>query len=188
MQRQAMALVLAGMCLASCRSGARSGTENQANRAMATAVESKLSLTSSAFRNGRPIPQRFSCDGYNQSPPLQWGEPPEGTKSFALTIDDPDAPSGTFRHWAVFDIPPATRSMAAGDRIGVQGMNDKGMPGYTGPCPPQGNPPHHYHFRLFALSVEKLGLAPTAHVKEVEDAAEKHAIGQAELIGTYQRL
>lgn len=148
----------------------------------------EFSLASSAFQNGQPIPEEFSCDGANHSPSLSWGEPPAGTKSFALTIDDPDAPSGTFRHWAAFDIPGETRSLAAGEVIGTQGTNDKGTPGYTGPCPPKGNPPHHYHFRLFALSVDKLGLGPKAKVKDVEDAAERHAIGRAKLIGTFQRI
>jgi Raf kinase inhibitor-like YbhB/YbcL family protein len=152
------------------------------------ATLSKLELTSTAFQNGQPIPVQFTCDGANQSPPLAWGEPPEGSKSFALTIDDPDAPSGTFRHWAAFDIPANTRSIAAGQQIGTQGTNDKGGQGYTGPCPPKGNPPHHYHFRLFALDVDRLGLGPNAKVLEVENEATKHAIAQGELIGTYQRL
>ena len=144
-------------------------------------------LSSSAFQSGAEIPVEFTCDGANRSPPLAWGEPPAGTKSFALVIDDPDAPGGTFRHWAAFDLPATVRSLASGQSAGSQGRNDKGTLGYTGPCPPRGNPPHHYHFRLFALGVDKLGLAPGAKVSEVENAAEKKAIGRAELVGTYQR-
>lgn len=147
----------------------------------------QFTLASSAFENGRPIPREYSCDGANHSPPLNWNEPPAGTKSFALIIDDPDAPSGTFRHWAVFDIPADRRSMAAGEMIGQQGTNDKSTPGYTGPCPPKGNPPHHYHFRLFALDVDRLGLDGSAKVAAVEAAADRRAIGRAELVGTYQR-
>ena len=146
-----------------------------------------FSLSSSAFQNDAAIPVEFTCDGANRSPPLTWGEPPAGTNSFALVIDDPDAPGGTFRHWAAYDIPATVRSLAIGQPIGTQGKNDKGTLGYTGPCPPKGNPPHHYHFRLFALSAENLGLKPGAKVQEVEDAAEKQAIGRAELVGTYQR-
>lgn len=146
-----------------------------------------FSLSSSAFQNGAEIPVEFTCDGANHSPPLAWGEPPAGTKSFALVIDDPDAPGGTFRHWAAFDIPATVQSLAIGQSIGTQGMNDKGTSGYTGPCPPRSNSPHHYHFRLFALGVDKLGLGPSAEATEVEDAAEQDAIGRAELVGTYQR-
>jgi Raf kinase inhibitor-like YbhB/YbcL family protein len=147
----------------------------------------ELSLSSTAFKNGAPIPVEFTCDGADRSPPLAWGEPPAGTKSFALVIDDPDAPGGTFRHWAAFDIPATVRSLAIGHAIGTQGRNDKGTSGYAGPCPPKGNPAHHYHFRLFALNIEKLGLGASATVKEVEAVAEKKAVGRAELIGTYQR-
>jgi len=146
-----------------------------------------FSLSSSAFQNGAEIPVEFTCDGANRSPPLAWGEPPAGTKSFALGIEDPDAPGGTFGHWAAFDIPATVRSLAIGQSIGTQGTNDKGTSGYTGPCPPSGNPPHHYHFRLFALDAAKLGLGPGAKAREVEDAAEKQALGRAELVGTYQR-
>ena len=172
---------------AACGANDRAANQTEGERPVENAAITRLSLTSSAFADGQPIPAQYTCDGANQSPPLAWGEPPEGTKSFALTIDDPDAPSGTFRHWAVFDIPPATRSLAAGQKLGTQATNDKGGPGYTGPCPPKGNPPHHDHFRLFALDVEKLGLAPTAKVKEVEDATARHVLAQGELIGTYQR-
>jgi Raf kinase inhibitor-like YbhB/YbcL family protein len=183
------ALTPAILCIALATCGPSKPAANQSNggATVDNATLTKLSLTSSAFSDGQPIPVQYTCDGANHSPPLSWGEPPPGTKSFALTIDDPDAPSGTFRHWAVFDIPANTRSMAAGQQIGTQGTNDKGSLGYTGPCPPKGNPPHHYHFRLFALGVDKLGLSPTAKVKDVEDAAAQHAIAEGELIGTYQR-
>jgi Raf kinase inhibitor-like YbhB/YbcL family protein len=180
------AIVLIG--LASCGSNNSASNNVEAGgSAVDSATLAKIDLTSDAFTNGQPIPVQYTCDGANHSPPLSWSDPPPGTKSFALVIDDPDAPSGTFRHWAVFDIPANVRSMAAGQEIGSQGTNDKGSRGYTGPCPPKGNPPHHYHFRLFALGVEKLGLSPTAKVKDVEDAAAGHAIAQGELIGTYQR-
>ncbi len=154
---------------------------------MTNATLVKLDLTSSAFSDGQPIPVQYTCDGANQSPPLAWGEPPTGIRSFALTIDDPDAPGGTFRHWGVFDIPASARSIGGGQRIGTEVNNDFGKPGYGGPCPPKGHGPHHYHFRLFALDVDKLGLSPAARVKDVEDSAAKRAIAQGELIGTYQR-
>lgn len=147
----------------------------------------QFNLTSSAFRNGGAIPVQFTCDGASQSPPLSWGEPPPGTKSFALVIDDPDAPRGTFRHWGAYDIPPTTRSMGAGQAVGSQAVNDGGKPGYTGPCPPKANGPHHYHFKLFALDVDRLALGSNPKAIDVETAAGKHAIAQGELIGTYER-
>lgn len=147
----------------------------------------KLSLTSDAFKEGQPIPAEYSCDGANKSPALSWGDPPVGTKGFALVIADPDAPGGTFRHWGTYDIPPSTRSIAAGQHAGTEVNNDGGKPGYTGPCPPTGNGVHHYHFKLFALDTGKLGLSPDAKVAEVEAAASRHALAQSGLIGTYER-
>lgn len=154
---------------------------------MENATLTQISLTSDAFQNGQPIPAQFTCDGADQTPTLHWGEPPPGTKSFALVIDDPDAPSGTFRHWGVFDISASARSIGGGQRIGTEVNNDFGKPGYGGPCPPKGHGPHHYHFKLFALDVGSLGLKANAHVSDVEREAEKHAVGRAELIGTYER-
>ena len=100
-----VASVAALVALASC--GASNGSANQTQGgggAVENATLSKLQLNSDAFQNGQPIPTQFTCDGDNQTPTLHWGDPPPGTKSFALVIDDPDAPSGTFRHWGVFDI------------------------------------------------------------------------------------
>ncbi|MBV9528707.1 YbhB/YbcL family Raf kinase inhibitor-like protein [Sphingomonas sp.] len=152
-----------------------------------TTTTARLTLASDAFKDGQPIPQVYSCDGANHSPALSWGEPPAGTKSFALVIDDPDAPKGTFRHWGVYDIPASARGIAAGEHVGTEVNNDKDAPGYTGPCPPKGNGIHHYHFKLFALGVDKLGLKPDAKVIDVENAASAQAISQGELIGTYDR-
>ncbi len=151
------------------------------------ATLTQLGLTSGAFQEGQPIPRQYSCDGADQSPPLAWGEPPQGTKSFALVVDDPDAPGGTFRHWGAYDIPATARSIAAGEAVGTQAANDFGKSGYGGPCPPEGHGVHHYHFKLFALDVDKLDLPANAKVADVERAADAHAIGRAELIGTYER-
>lgn len=151
------------------------------------ATLAKLSLTSDAFQNGGAIPAQFTCDGADQPPPLGWGEPPEGTKSFALVVDDPDAPSGTFHHWGAFDIPASARSLAAGQSLGTQAVNDFGKPGYGGPCPPPGHGLHHYHFKLFALGADKLGLPANVKVADVEAAASQRALGQGELVGTYER-
>ena len=154
---------------------------------MDNATMTKLELTSAAFQNGQPIPTQFTCDGADQTPELRWSDPPTRTRSFALVIDDPDAPGGTFRHWGVFDIPSSARSIGGGHRIGTEVTNDFGKAGYGGPCPPKGHGPHHYHFKLFALDVYHLGLSSNAKVADVENAAGQHAIAQGELIGTYER-
>lgn len=154
---------------------------------MDNATLTKLELTSDAFRNGEPIPDQYTCDGADQTPVLHWGDPPQRTKSFALVIDDPDAPSGTFRHWGVFDIPASARSLGGSQKIGTEVNNDFGKPGYGGPCPPKGHGPHHYHFKLFALDTDKLGLSTDAKVIDVENAALRHSIAEGELVGTYER-
>src|SRR6266404_2573122 len=175
------------VALASC--GARNNAANQANgeAGMENATLTQMSLTSDAFGNGRPIPVQYKCDGPGKTPTLHWGAPPQGTKSLALVIDDPDAPSGTFRHWGVFDIPPSRRSIGDGQQAGTEVTNDFGRPGYGGPCPPKGHGLHHYHFKLCALDVGSLGLNADAHIGDIEREAEKHAVGRGELIGTYER-
>jgi Raf kinase inhibitor-like YbhB/YbcL family protein len=178
---------LALVALASCGASNHATDESNGGTAVENATLTKLSLTSDAFQDGQPIPTQYTCDGADQRPDLHWGEPPQGTKSFALVIDDPDAPSGTFRHWGVYDIPANTRSLTSGQSVGTEVTNDFGKSGYGGPCPPKGHGPHHYHFRLFALDVDKLGLSPNAKIEDVENAAGQHVIGQTELIGTYER-
>ena len=182
------AAALALLASAGCGTSKQAPDETNGGATVDTATLTKLDLTSGAFQDGQPISVQYTCDGANQSPPLAWGDPPEGTRSFALAIDDPDAPSGTFRHWRGCRTPPNARSMAAGQQIGTQGTNDFGKLGYGGRCPPKGHGAHHYHFRLFALNVDKLGLGPQAKVKDVEAAAAGHAIAEGELVGTYQRL
>ena len=182
-----LAPALALMALASCGAKNQTSNDTQGGTAVENATLTKLSLTSDAFQNGQPIPTQYSCDGGDQTPALKWGEPPQGTKSFALVIDDPDAPSGTFRHWGVFDIPASARSIGGGQKVGTEVSNDFGKPGYGGPCPPKGHGLHHYHFKLFALDTDKLDLSATAKVADVENAAVEHAIAQGELIGTYER-
>jgi Raf kinase inhibitor-like YbhB/YbcL family protein len=175
------------VALASCSGGDGAANES-ANREMAVdnAAAAKIGLTSTAFQDGKPIPVQFTCDGADQSPPLAWGEAPTGTKSFALIVDDPDAPSGLFRHWGAYDIPPGTQSVTAGRPIGKQATNGVGKQGYGGPCPPKGAP-HHYHFKLYALDVETLDVPASPNVEDVENAAKTHVIGRGELIGTYER-
>ena len=187
MNWQATAPALALLALASC--GAKGADEARSGNASSTtpAATARLQVSSDAFQQGQAIPAQYSCDGANRSPALHWSDPPAGTKSFALVIDDPDAPGGTFRHWGVYDIPASARGIAAGQHLGSEVNNDGGKWGYTGPCPPKGNGVHHYHFKLFALNVERLGLGGKSKVADVEEASLAHATAQGELIGTYER-
>src|SRR5258708_25122550 len=106
---------------------------------------------SNAFAEGGTIPRLHSCEGADVSPSLEWRDPPAGTLSFALVMEDPDAPSGLWTHWMLWDIPRGPRTLAQGaERVGVSGMNDFGRPGYGGPCPPRGQT-HRYYLRLYAI-------------------------------------
>lgn len=190
MKKQALLLIapaFALVTLAGCGASGQANNGANGDPKVDNVTLTKIDLTSDAFRDGQPIPAQYTCDGADQTPALRWGEPPAGTKSFALVIDDPDAPSGTFRHWGVFDIPATARSIGGSERAGTEVSNDFGKPGYGGPCPPKGHGVHHYHFKLFALDTERLGLSPSAKVKDVEDAAQEHAVAQGELVGTYER-
>ena len=150
-----------------------------------------MKLTSTALADGQAIPAEFTCDGAGRSPPLQWSEPPAGTQSFALVVEDPDAPKGTFRHWCVYDLPASTRQLDTGAaQAGATGLsqtkNDFGEAGYGPPCPPPGDKPHHYHFRLMALGVAELPGSPS-DAKDLLDESEGHVLGSAELVGLYSR-
>lgn len=150
-----------------------------------------FTVSSSAFPEGGKIPRRYTCDGEDISPPLEWRDPPEGTKALALIMDDPDAPRGTWLHWLLFDLPGAARSIAESvparaklENGGTHGKNSWGRSDYGGPCPPAGT--HRYFFRLYALR-EPLGLPAGASVEQVRRAMEGHILSEAELMGTYGR-
>jgi Raf kinase inhibitor-like YbhB/YbcL family protein len=151
-----------------------------------------MRLRSSAFADGAAIPRRFSCDGDDVSPPLEWSEVPDATRGFALLCDDPDAPGGTWHHWAVYDLPAERRSLAegAGRRDAkdlAQAVNDFGRMGYGGPCPPRGHGPHHYQFRLLALSSDPLAIGKNPPCREVEREARKYLLAESVLVGIYRR-
>jgi Raf kinase inhibitor-like YbhB/YbcL family protein len=146
----------------------------------------EFDLTSPAFDRGQPIPQRYTCEGDDVSPPLAWSGVPEGTASLALVVDDPDAPSGTFTHWLAWGIDPAAGSLAEGQAAPVEGRNDVGSSGWRGPCPPPGHGPHRYFFRLYALDHE-LDLPAGAGKADVERAIAEGVLASAELVGTYER-
>ena len=145
----------------------------------------KMKITSSAFQQGGNIPSKFTCDGANTSPPLQISDMPSEAKSLVLIVDDPDAPSGLFTHWAVWNISPQTSAIAEGSTPkGAQGTNDFGKSGYGGPCPPSGT--HRYYFKIFALDRE-LDLPSGAKRSELNTAMKGHVIAQGELMGRYSR-
>lgn len=146
-----------------------------------------FTLSSPAFADGANIPRRQTCDGENQSPRLTWRDPPTGARSFALIVDDPDAPSGTFTHWVLFNIPGGTTELAEGATGGRSGRNDFGKSGYGGPCPPKGHGPHRYFFKLSALDVEALKLGDGASRAQVEAAVQGHVLATAQLVGRYER-
>ncbi len=161
-----------------------------------------FALTSSAFKNNGAIPEKYSfngmgCTGQNVSPPLEWKNPPAGTKSFALMVHDPDAPTGSgWWHWVVYNIPADATSLPEGagaaggtalPKGAVQGNGDFGKPEWGGPCPPPGSGKHHYNFTLFALKIEKIEVPPGASAAMVGFNAKANAIASAKLTGTFSR-
>jgi Raf kinase inhibitor-like YbhB/YbcL family protein len=145
-----------------------------------------FTLTSNAFDSGQEIPRRHSCEGDDVSPPLSWSGAPEGARSLALIVDDPDAPGGTFTHWLAWAIQPESAGIGEGEIAPVEGRNDFGTIGYRGPCPPSGHGPHRYFFRLHALDANVV-LERGARKRDLERALEGHVLGAAELHGRYQR-
>jgi Raf kinase inhibitor-like YbhB/YbcL family protein len=151
-----------------------------------------IELTSSAFQDGATIPRQYTGDGRDLSPPLRWGNGPEGTRSLTLICEDPDAPRGIWTHWVVFNLPPETRELAEGmppeaalTNGAIQGRNDFGKPGYGGPAPPRGKP-HRYFFKLYALD-QPLTLKTGADRAQVLAAMKGHVLDEGQLMGTYQR-
>ena len=151
-----------------------------------------LTMFSPAFADGSPIPRKYARDDQNLMPPLKWTGAPAGTRSFAIMIDDPDAPSGTFCHGAVYNIPAdwtaVGESLDTGPERAIRfGRNDFGGEAYDGPQPPRGHGTHHYHFHLAALDVDKLDLPAHSDVRSVWRAARPHMLEETELVGTFER-
>jgi Raf kinase inhibitor-like YbhB/YbcL family protein len=150
-----------------------------------------IKITSAAFKDGEPIPEKYTCDGENISPPLKWDSIPACTKSIAIICQDPDAPGGTWTHWILFNLPPECRELAENlpdDETlpddSRQGINDFGSIGYGGPCPPWGT--HRYHFKIFALDL----LLDIVHLvdKDVLMAAMKgHILAEGQIVGKYTK-
>ncbi len=147
-----------------------------------------FTLTITAFADGGMIPAKFTCEGDNVSPELRWSDAPANTRGYALIMDDPDAPAGTFTHWVLFDVPAERSSLAVGaGTVGVEGKNDFGRAGYGGPCPPRGHGPHRYTFTLYALDIASLKLKAGAGRREMEAALRSHILAQAKYLGRYER-
>jgi Raf kinase inhibitor-like YbhB/YbcL family protein len=165
---------------------------HSALRATPREATMSFALTTPAFETGGWIPADCTCDGKDTSPLLAWTHPPAGTKSFALIVDDPDAPGKTWVHWLLYDLPPDTSGLPENmpremvfENGSEQGKNDFHNVGYNGPCPPKGKP-HRYFFRLYSLDT-LLHLMPGANRSALDRAMQGHILGKTELMGRYQR-
>ena len=147
-------------------------------------------LFSSAFADGGWIPELHSCSGADISPALEWSGAPTDTRSFALMVEDPDAPAGVWCHWLLYDLGRKIRALPQGFKpgsLGVSGTNDFGKPGYGGPCPPKGHGPHRYFFRLSALKIPTLGLPAGAKRAELLKALKGQVLAEAQYMGRFER-
>jgi Raf kinase inhibitor-like YbhB/YbcL family protein len=174
---------IAGMACSSCKSSGASGAPSPPPGV----TLGSLAVTSKSFPSNGPIPVDYTCDGADRSPQLTWSAPPDGTQSFAIVADDPDAPGGTFTHWIAYDIksdvlalPEAVDPATLGASVGT---NDFKRPGYSGPCPPKMEI-HHYYFRVFALS-GPLQVAPGASRDAVNAAMSGRVLAEGALLGTF---
>lgn len=143
-----------------------------------------FTITSPAFADGQPVPKQFTCDGNDAPPPITMADPPKGSKSFAVIMDDPDAPKGTFTHWLAYDIPADGNALRA--TAGKTLPNSFGREGYGGPCPPTGHGSHRYYFTVHAVDVPSLEV-PGGSREDLEAALKGHTLAKARLMGRYER-
>lgn len=176
-------IVIAFLLLSSCQG------KNKSEKIGEEKMEIKI--TSPAFEEGEMVPKKYTCDSLDVSPPLSWTSVPEGTKSFAIICDDPDAPMGTWVHWVLFNLPANTKQLPENippkrtlENGAKQGKNDFGKIGYGGPCPPSGT--HRYYFKLYALD-EIINLDAGVTKKQLLEAMEGHILAYGQLIGRYKR-
>jgi hypothetical protein len=151
----------------------------------------EIQVTSTAFEDGAMIPSKHTCDGEDISPPLQWNEVPEGTKSIALIADDPDAPHGTWVHWVLYNLAADVRQLEEGMPVAAklasgakQGVTDFGRSGYGGPCPPSGT--HRYYFTVYALD-NVINASGQLDKSKLLKTMEGHILGQGQIMGKYRR-
>jgi Raf kinase inhibitor-like YbhB/YbcL family protein len=145
-----------------------------------------LRISSPAFMEGGRIPRKYTCDGDNVAPPLEWSGAPDGSKSLAIFCEDPDAPAGTFTHWVLYDIPVSKHRLDEGSSLGHAGVNDFGTTGFGGPCPPRNDGLHHYSFHVYALDTDSLG-PPGLSKGDAREAMNGHVLAEGELTGVYKR-
>ena len=145
-----------------------------------------MKISSAAFENNSFIPSKYTCEGQEINPPLEFKDVPEDTKSLALIVDDPDAPMKTWTHWTIWNIDAKTIQIPENScpKGAIEGVTSFGRTGYGGPCPPSGT--HRYFFKLFALD-KMLDLSPNSYVRDIESTIEGHIIQKAELIGLYKK-
>ena len=181
MPRALLAIPALGLALAACGGGERV-------EGPPPAAPDRIELTSTTFKDGGTIPKRFTCDGDEVSPPLQWSGVPDGARELALLMEDPDAPGGTYVHWVLFKLAPDTDGIAEGavPSGARQGKNSNGDAEYAGPCPPEDDPPHRYEFVLYALR-SPLDLPDGADADDVRSAVSDAAIARGELVGRFGR-
>lgn len=191
MRRTIFYLLLTTILISACAPSTPIASEQAINDPLGMGDATSIQITSGAFAQGQPIPEKFTCIGENISPMLSWGEPSAGTQSFALIMDDPDAPNGTWVHWVLFNIPVSVRGLPEAfpsDTTlpdgSMSGNSSFGGPGYGGPCPPSGT--HRYFFKLYALD-EMLAIAPGATKGELEKAMVGHILAEGELMGTFSK-
>jgi len=177
-------LTLAGLCCG-CKEKKESRLPEQGDEKMA------ITVSSSAFEQAGTIPSKYTCDGRDISPPLQWDSVPQGTKSIALICDDPDAPMGTWVHWVMWNIPADTRQLPENipaDKLladgSMQGITDFQRTGYGGPCPPSGT--HRYYFKIYALDTS-LDLTSSSTKPDLLKAMQGHILAEGQLMGKYKR-
>jgi len=143
-----------------------------------------FTITSPAFADGQPVPKQFTCDGNDAPPPIAVDHAPKDTKSFAVILDDPDAPTGTFTHWLAYDVPAEGKTLRATG--GKTLKNDFGNKGYGGPCPPKGHGAHRYYFTVYAVDVPALDVSGDSR-DDLESALKGHTLGTARPMGRYER-
>jgi Raf kinase inhibitor-like YbhB/YbcL family protein len=157
---------------------------------MATEGSMEFSVKVEGFENGATIPVGMTCEGGDVAPATSWSGEPAGTKSFALIMDDPDAPGGTWTHWLLWDIPVDRHRIEKGFRsglFGVSGKNDFGREGYGGPCPPKGHGAHRYFFRVYALNVPRIEVQPGAKRAALDRAIHLSTMAEASYMGRFGR-
>jgi Raf kinase inhibitor-like YbhB/YbcL family protein len=179
-------ITLSSLLVLVASSSAFAGGGNRTNHHVrAKAAKTSLVVTSSAFRNTEAIPREYTCEGVNKTPPIAWSKVPSGTQSFAILVEDPDAPKKTFTHWLVTGLPPSTTEVQPGAPLPKEAAvssNDKGTEGYTGPCPPSGR--HRYIFHVYALDIP---FAKQLTRSELLTQIRGHVIAEGKVTGTYQK-